>query len=80
MEQKNETIIPFGLISSQWGGTMVEMWQPNASLNAGTCHNASGGKYVSSQNKRWDIDSGALFNGMVRPLLTSTIKGALWYQ
>ena len=36
-EASNETVIPYGLISSQWGGTMVEHWIPNATLNAGTC-------------------------------------------
>ena len=59
---------------------MVEMWQPNASLNGGACKNASNGPYTPAQNGRWDIDSGALWNGMVRPLLSTTIKGALWYQ
>eukprot|EP01047_Picozoa_sp_COSAG01_P004770 COSAG01_NODE_159_length_23702_cov_119.507585_5_plen_73_part_00 len=59
---------------------MVEHWQPNASLNAAVCKNASGGAYAPWQNGRWDIDSGALYNGMVRPFLNMTIKGALWYQ
>ena len=60
MEANNETVIPLGLISSQWGGTMVEHWQPNATLNAGVCKNSSGGEYAPWQNKRWDIDSGGL--------------------
>lgn len=80
MEANNETIVPFGLVSSQWGGTMVEHWQPNATLNAGVCKNASGLPYAPWQNKRWDIDSGGLYNGMVRPFLNMTINGALWYQ
>ena len=79
-ESKNETAIPYGLIGSHWGGTMVEHWQSNASLNSGVCKNASGGAYEPWQNGRWDIDSGRLFNGMVRPFLNMTIKGALWYQ
>lgn len=80
MEKNNETIIPFGLVSSQWGGTMVEHWQPNSTLNAGVCKNSSGGSYAEWQNKRYDIDSGGLYNGMVRPFVNMTIKGALWYQ
>ncbi len=39
-EHAGEPIIPFGLISSQWGGTMVEHWVPNATLNAGACKNS----------------------------------------
>ena len=42
--------------------------------------NNSGGAYAPSQNNRWDIDSGALYNGMVEPWINFTIKGALWYQ
>jgi hypothetical protein len=62
------------------GGTMVEHWQPNATLNAQVCKNNSGGAYAPWQNKRWDIDSGALFNGQVLPFVNTTIKGALWWQ
>ena len=49
---------------SNWGGTMVEHWQPNASLNAQVCKSAAGGKYAPDQLERWDIDAGALWNGM----------------
>ena len=76
-ESKNETVVPYGLIGSHWGGTMVEHWQPNSTLNAGVCKNNSGGAYAAWQNGRWDIDSGGLYNGMVRPFLNMTIKGAL---
>eukprot|EP01051_Picozoa_sp_SAG22_P017010 SAG22_NODE_2529_length_2473_cov_3.477675_3_plen_119_part_00 len=34
MEANDEPVVPIGLIGSHWGGTMVEMWQPNATLNA----------------------------------------------
>jgi hypothetical protein len=57
MEKNGEPIVPFGLISSQWGGTMVEHWQPNASLNAGVCKNSSGGAYAPSQNQRYENDA-----------------------
>lgn len=79
-EKSNETVVPYGLIGSHWGGIMVEMWQPNATLNAQVCRNNSGGDYAPWQNSRWDIDSGALWNGMVLPNINTTIKGALWYQ
>jgi len=80
MEANDESIMPIGLISSSWGGTMVEHWQPNATLNSGVCKNSSGYDYSPWQNKRWDIDSGALWNGMILPFVNMSIKGALWYQ
>ena len=77
---RNETEPVIGLIESNWGGTMVEMWQPNATLNAQACSNASGGPYEPAQLNRWDVDAGALWNGMVLPLVNMSIRGALWYQ
>merc|ERR1719174_2385378 len=82
---RNETPVPYGLLATHWGGTMVDMWQPNATLNGGgaeppVCRNSSDGAYQPSQNKRWDIDSGALWNGQVLALVNVTIKGALWWQ
>lgn len=62
-----EPIVPLGLIGSHWGGTMVEMWQPNATLNAQVCKNDTGGAWAPWQLKRWDIAGGALYNGMVLP-------------
>lgn len=79
-EERNETEVTFGLIHSSWGGTMVEMWQPNETLNAQVCKNASGGDYDPSQLNRASIDAGALWNGMVLPFVNMTIKAALWYQ
>ena len=77
MEANNEPIIPLGLIGSHWGGTMVEMWQPNRTLNAQVCKNDTGGDWAPWQLGRWDIGGGGLFNGMVLPYVNMTIKGAL---
>ena len=33
-----------------------------------------------AQLNRWDVDAGALWNGMVLPLVNMSIRGALWYQ
>jgi hypothetical protein len=59
-EAAGEDITPLGLVHSAWGGTMVEMWQPNATLKAGECKNASGGSWDPSQLHRWDIAAAAL--------------------
>ena len=69
MEANGEEIVPLGLIGSHWGGTMVEMWQPNATLNAQVCKNDTGHPWEPKQMARWDIGGGGLYNGMVLPFL-----------
>ena len=54
--------VPFGLIESAWGGTMVQNWVSNASLNA-NCKNLTGGP---PNQAAFPAHSGNLFNGMVR--------------
>lgn len=56
------------------GGTQIETWQPNATINV-NCKNATGGTIVNRAQ-----GNGALLNGMVAPYVNSTIKGAVWYQ
>ena len=73
---RGEPPVPLGLIGSYWGGTMIEMWMPNATV--GSCRNASGRTWEPSQMQRWDIAAGALFNGMVAPLVNTSITGAIW--
>lgn len=67
---------PFGLIESAWGGTQVQAWTPNATLDS-SCTNLTGGKPQQSHVKP---GSGALFNGMVLPFVNMSIKGATWFQ
>ena len=54
---------------------MVEMWQPNATLNGGVCKNNTGGEWEPWQLKRWDIGGGGLYNGMVLPYV-HLLRGA----
>lgn len=89
-----EEVVPLGLVHSAWGGTMVEMWTPNATLlkpagggggggaggGGGGCKNASGSPWSPSQLHRWDISAAALYQGMVAPFINTTIVGAVWYQ
>lgn len=32
--ENNSTVVPIGLIVSAWGGTEIEMWQPNKTIDA----------------------------------------------
>ena len=68
--------VPFGLIESAWGGTEVQNWASNASLNA-KCKNLTGGK---PNQAAYPAHSCNLFNGMVLPFVNMSIKGATWFQ
>lgn len=76
MLARDQSPIPLGLIGSYWGGTMMQMWISNDTLNHSGCRNATGGVVY----QRSDISNGALYNGMVCPFLNMSIKGSLWYQ
>jgi sialate O-acetylesterase len=56
---------PIGLVQSCWSGSPDEDWSTAASLRR--CG-------VAAEH------DGGMFNGMIRPLLNTTIKGAIWYQ
>eukprot|EP00937_MAST-01D_sp_MAST-1D-sp2_P000996 g996.t1 len=60
---------PIGLVESNVGGTPVEHWSSPAAL--ARCRNPAGGRYHPDS---------VLWNGMIVPLLNTTIKGAVWYQ
>ena len=61
--------VPLGLITSAWGGTMIESWMDNSTL--ATCPQT--GQRVSSAN-------GELYNGMVLPYVNMSLRGYIWYQ
>lgn len=69
------TPVPIGLIETAVGGTQIEGWLSNATLKA-SCTNQTGGKPDIS----WAGGNGALYNGMILPLVNMSIKGAMWYQ
>lgn len=59
--------VPLGLISSNWGGTPVQSWQPAASVQ-----DCNGGKPAPGGN---------LYNSMIAPFTVGPMKltGATWY-
>jgi len=65
--------IPLGLISSNWGGTIVQAWSSPQAL--AKC------KSENNEKKRADPNQpSVLWNAMIIPILNTTIKGAVWYQ
>jgi len=71
---------PIGLVFSAIGGTMVEAWTMNHTLD--DCQMEYNNEYHGSVCNQTANPSlcGGLFNGMVAPYLNTTIKGVLWWQ
>jgi len=62
--------VPIGLISSNWGGTVIQAWSSPTAL--AKCNVTTGG----SGNEANSV----LFNAMIVPFQNFQIAGALWYQ
>lgn len=67
---------PIGMIHTSWGGSSVQAWISKEALSS----------YQKVDLDEVDITKGtnqiptALFNSMIQPLVSYTIKGVLWYQ
>ncbi|MEM6643181.1 MAG: sialate O-acetylesterase [Bacteroidota bacterium] len=68
--------VPVGLIHTSWGGSRIEAWMSKESLT----------KFqpVDLQDRDISIKTNhvptALFNAMIHPIMSYSIKGVLWYQ
>jgi sialate O-acetylesterase len=68
--------VPVGLIQTSWGGSSVEAWTSNEALS----------EFQTVDLEKVDISvkpniiPTVLFNAMIHPIISYTIKGALWYQ
>ena len=76
--------IPLGLVSSNWGGTIIEAWSSVDTLKM--CYTSDDQSTTKSKNIVDSIKSpnpnqpSVLWNSMMYPLLNMTIYGAIWYQ
>ena len=61
--------IQIGLIDTSVGGTMIEQWTRNETI-----------QLFCKDSKCPDPSCGGLYNGLVGPYLNMTIKSFLWYQ
>lgn len=78
--------VPIGLISSNWGGTIIEAW---SSLDAlAKCPKVAeeervypeGEAIINSAEGADPNQPSVLWNAMIVPFLNTSIKGAIWYQ
>lgn len=70
--------VPIGLISSNWGGTPVEVWIPEELIDKDS--ELKGAAKQIDEYEWWPHLPGTTFNSMIHPLLKFNIAGAIWYQ
>ncbi|MDO4180008.1 MAG: sialate O-acetylesterase [Bacteroidales bacterium] len=73
--------IPVGIISCAWGGSRVEGWLPEEIVK--TYPDVDLGKEIKTpeEGEEWNYHTPTImYNGMLKPLQSYTIRGFLWYQ
>jgi sialate O-acetylesterase len=70
--------VPVGLIEAAWGGTPAEVWTPADLVNGDSTLKADAA--IQHPANGWPYLPGYCYNGMIAPLTSFTIAGALWYQ
>jgi len=76
-EQLQEILdVPVGLIHTSWGGSSVQAWISNEVISL---HQDVNLEDVDISERTNHIPT-ALYNAMIHPLTSYTIKGVLWYQ
>jgi sialate O-acetylesterase len=74
-----ELNVPMGMISTNWGGTICEAWTSRPTLE-------SDAEYAEILNRAKEFKMGnpnqasVLYNGMIHPIQTYGMRGAIWYQ
>lgn len=82
--------VPIGLISTSWGGTIIEAWSDpdvytvdcpndNSEFNYENLYNPDSNYYTNDVGGPNEHRS-SLWNGMLYPFIRTTIKGAIWYH
>lgn len=67
--------VPVGMIFSSVGGTRIEAW-----MSAETIKAFPEPFKISAAEPREQNRPAHLYNGMIKPIVNYTIKGAIWYQ
>ena len=70
--------VPVGLIEVAWGGTPAEVWTPEGSVAGDSLLQQAAAKQQPSD--WWPYLPGYCYNGMIAPVTSYNIAGAIWYQ
>lgn len=68
--------VPVGLIMTSWGGTRIQPWISKDAVGPFLDVN----KVKKDTTEKYKRIPSAIFNAMIHPITSYTIKGALWYQ
>lgn len=74
----HELHVPIGLIQAAWGGTPAEVWTPGELVEHDDSLKTAAEKQKPSDY--WPYKPGYCFNGMIAPITSFAIAGAIWYQ
>jgi sialate O-acetylesterase len=72
-----ELNIPIGLILTCWGGSSIEAWIDQPTMDQ--LKNSVNMEIVAKWNRPHQVPS-HLYNGMIAPAINYTAKGFIWYQ
>ena len=68
--------VPVGLIMTSWGGTRIQPWMSKEAVAPFLDVN----KVKKDTTEKYKRIPSAIFNAMIHPITSYTIKGAIWYQ
>jgi len=68
--------VPVGLIMTSWGGTRIQPWMSKEAVTPFLDVN----KVKKDTTEKFKRIPSAIFNAMIHPITSYTIKGAIWYQ
>jgi len=68
--------VPVGLIMTSWGGTRIQPWMSKEAVAPFLDVN----KVKKDTTEKFKRIPSAIFNAMIHPITSYTIKGAIWYQ
>ena len=76
-----ELNVPVGLIDSNWGGSNINSWIPDAGWNQVPETVEVGKKLIEARPEAKDWDkAGGMYNAMLAPWKGYNFRGAIWYQ
>ena len=68
--------VPVGLIMTSWGGTRIQPWMSKEAIAPFLEVN----EVKKDTTEKYKRIPSAIFNAMINPITSYTIKGAIWYQ